>query len=94
MKANVPSCPIDIGAFGARAVMFIPNAPSQLIEQSRLSFWYCLEHALFHVYLMLYKYTAIVPRSGAMRFACDQKNMHNGSPPCITAQAVLLNEQL
>ena len=29
-----------------------------------------------------------------MRFAGDQKNLHNGSPPCITARAVLLNEQL
>jgi hypothetical protein len=49
---------------------------------------------LFHIYLMLYESTVIVPRRGALRFAGGQTNLHNGSLSCITARAVLLNEQL
>jgi uncharacterized protein YecT (DUF1311 family) len=74
--------------------MLVPNASAQLIEQTRLLFCYCLWHALFHVYLMLYECTVIVPRRDAMRFAGGQTNLHNGSWSCITARAVLLNEQL
>jgi hypothetical protein len=94
MEANVPFRPINVSALGAKGVMLVPNALAQLIEQTRLLFCYCFKHALFHAYLMLDKCTAIVPRRGAMRFAGGQTNLHNGSWSCITARAVLLNEQL
>lgn len=74
--------------------MLVPEAPAQLIEQTRLSFCYCPGHALFHVYLMLYECAAIVQRQGAKWFAGGQTNLHNGSRSCITARAVLSNEQL
>ncbi len=96
MEANVPFCPINISALGADGVMLVPDTSAQLIEQTRLSFCYCLRHALFHVCLILYECAVVVPRSGAMRLAGDQTNLHNGSLPCpcITARAVLLNIQL
>lgn len=74
--------------------MLVPDASTQLIEQSGLSLWYRFGQALFHDYLNLYKYTGIVPRPSPVRFAGDQTNLHNGSRPCITARAVLLNVQL
>lgn len=42
---------------------------------------------------MLCLCTVIVPRSGPVRLAGYQTNLHNGSQSCITARAVLLNEQ-
>jgi hypothetical protein len=85
MEADVPFCPINISALGAEGVMLVADASAQLIEQTWLFLCYGFRHALFHVYLMLYKCTAIVPRLGAVRFAGNQTNLHNGSRSCITA---------
>jgi len=69
MQGYVPFRPINIDTLDAQRVVFISNVMVQLIEQSGLSFWYRFRHALFHVYLTLYKYTVIVPRLALVRFA-------------------------
>ena len=53
MVTDVPSCPVNIGALGAEAVVFVTDALAQLIEQFGLSFWYRVGHALFRLYLLL-----------------------------------------
>lgn len=74
--------------------MPVADNTAQVNELPTLPFWYRLSHALFHVDLIPHECTVFVPRPGAIQFAGGQTNLHNGSRPCITARAVLINKRL